>query len=169
MAHRKLTPDQASEVCRRFLAGESRDGLAAAFGVSEATIGRALRAGGAKATQRRPSGPPRPETRADFEGLGEPPADPVARQEWIHSALGVAAQQAMTDPALDADPAARRRELVSIARAMSTALPSALLAKVKRLIKADAEEVDAGHKGPGMEERPAAMPKALRGRPRRTS
>lgn len=166
-----LAPADAKELCAAFLAGRSRVKLSIDYGIGLSTVGRILAEHGVTATQRRPvRGQPRPETRADFEALGEPPEDPIKRQEWAHRALGIALRQCMTDVELDSQPADRRRELVSITRAMSSSLPAAVLSRTKRLIKEDAEDRDGAHRGPEMEPPPERPREAIRaGRPRRTA
>lgn len=166
-----LKPDQQGALIARWVAGESVARLAVEFGISDRTVQRILAEVGLRAAHRitpapgARSGPPcdfsgtgggqatpRPHFREEFAALGPPPDDPVEAGEYLYRGLMLTFRQAGMDEAYDRDPAGRRREMVSIARAAAGCLPTATIARTVRLIQADAEERDGAGGGPEEEE-----------------
>ena len=169
MPGKRLTASDRLQICARWIAraGSVAD-LAGVFGVGERTISRVLHAAGLREEHRiaaRPAAAERPQLREQFAGLGPPPADPVEAGEYMHRGLMLAFRQAGMDEAYDSEPAARRAELVRIARAAAACLPQATIARTIRLIRDDAEERDGDDAGPQEEELPARARGALRSAP----
>lgn len=78
--------------------------------------------------------PPPDRASAELVALGEPPADPLAAQAWLHRAMVKATRDAILDPNLSA--ADRRKELRAFAKVAATLLPDARRFEAEELIKA---------------------------------
>lgn len=79
--------------------------------------------------------------------LGPCPADPLARQHWVHAMLGeIVGLQAIGE--IDSGLAAELRASIS---AMVRAIPMQVLIDVDERMQADEEAVEADDRGPQME------------------